>query len=411
VAAAVGAALLSAWPAAGQDGTDYRALFEQVWKTVDENFYEPTFRGHDWRAIGGRYRAKVSTVRNDTEFERLVEAMLGELETSHLNLNPPRTSSASGVGIGASLRPLDGAPTVIEVAPLSDAQRKGLKPGDQIVGGREQLSGPVGSEASLSVRGCDGRVRALKVRREGAFWPPPQPAIGWRTLRTGPGRTLGYLRVDRFDDGQAEMADRAMADLKDTDGLVIDVRQNSGGNTSALRLGSYLTEGGERPVVALFARPWLEKLGRRVTAADVAAAPKTVGAYTTAAVFKAVEAGGGAAAFWAEDLGERRYRKPVVVLIGEDTGSAAEGFAWMVKLHTRARLVGRPTPGVLLSGETFDLPGGWKLTVPVSGIWGPRGEDFGDRGVTPAETVAFTRADLCAGRDPDLYRAMDILGR
>ena len=81
-----------------------------------------------------------------------------------------------------------------------------------------------------------------------------------------------------------------MAELQDTDGLVIDIRQNSGGNLSSLRLASYFMPPGDAPVVALFARPYLKALGHAPTADDVLRGPKIMGAYTTDAIRKAVKA-------------------------------------------------------------------------------------------------------------------------
>lgn len=394
-----------AWAA----GTDYPALFDQVWKTIDEGFYDPTFGGRDWRAIGDRYRARLPSIGDDKAFRSLADAMLGELKVSHLYLSPPSTSTASGVGIGVETREIGGARIVVEVAPLSDAWAKGLRPGDRLDGAPEALRGPLGTQARVAATACDGRARTLSVRRERAFWPPEKPGFTWRTIETGPGARFGYLRIDRFDDGAAEIADRAMADMANTRGLIIDVRRNSGGNASALRLASYFTQGGERSSFALFAQPWLKVLGRPVTAEDVLKGPKVVGAYTTEAIMKAVGDNKGAAVFYLEDLGAKRYAGPVVVLIGEDTGSAAEGFAWAMRAETSARLVGRKTAAALLSGDTVELIGGWKLTLPVQGIWGPDGRDYADKAVPPHELVPLTRADLCAGRDRDLERAMAVL--
>lgn len=390
--------------------TDYPVLFDAVWKTVDESFYDPTFGGRDWKAIGARYRARLGSVHDDKAFRALADGMLGELKVSHLYLVPPQTSQASGAGIGANTLEIGDLRTVIEVAPLSDAWRKGIRPGDVLTGPPEALRGPLGSTASVAVKGCDGKARTLQVRRESAFWPPARPAFSWTTIATRAGVRFGYMRIDRFDDGAAEMADQAMADLGKTQGIVIDVRHNSGGNVSAMRLGSYFTPDREMPVVALFAQPWLKALGRPVTAADVAAAPKIVGVYTTEGVMQAVGEHQGAAVFYTEALGAKRYAGPVVVLIGEDTGSAAEGFAWLMKLETKARLIGRPTAGALLSSDKFELPGGWTLTVPVQGLWGADGQDYRDKAVPPHELIPQARADLCAGRDPELERAMDLLG-
>jgi len=99
----------------------------------------------------------------------------------------------------------------------------------------------------------------------------------------------------------------------------------------------------------------------------------------------------------------------VILLIGENTGSAAEGFAWLMKLKTHAVLMGRRTAGELLSSEEFELAHGWKVVLPTAGIWGPDGENFGDKPVQPDFTVPTSRQDLCDGRDPAVEQAFDRL--
>ncbi|HEY3776667.1 MAG TPA: S41 family peptidase [Rhizomicrobium sp.] len=293
--------------------------------------------------------------------------------------------------------------------PLSDARAKGLRPGDRLLSPRATLCGEPGTAAELKVQNCAGKFRTLEVRREGAFWPPQHPGFEWRSVVPSPHRKIGYIKIDRFDDGAAELADRAMDELKDASALIIDVRSNNAGNFSAARLASYFMSGPLRIGVALFSRDYLEKLGHSVSAADVAAAPRVTGAYTDKAIFAALAAHHGGADLMMEDMGDRRYTRPVVVLIGEGTGSAAEGFAWMMHYFTKATLLGRKTAGALLSAETFDLPNGWKVTVPVQGLWGADGTDFRDRAVTPDVTVNWTRDELCSGRDPDIAEALKLL--
>lgn len=401
---AVLACLLSTSAAAG---TDYPMLFDKVWSTVDANFYDPGFHGADWKAIGARYRTELSGVKTDKEFEVLASAMLKEIGTSHLYLVPPQDSPASGAGIGIGFREMDGEVLVSEVTPLSDA---GLRLGDKLLTPRTALAGPIGSEAKGRVDTCGGKERDFLAHRIAAFWPPQHPAFEWWSAKIAPDKTIGYIRIDRFDDGAAPLADRAMTELKDTSALIIDIRNNSGGNASGFRLASYFLKG-EAPGFALFARPYLEKLGHKVTEADVLAAPKVTGAYTDAAIFAAVNAHKGAATFWSEDVGAMRYAKPVAILIGEDTASAAEGFAWAMRKVPGVTFIGHKTAGVLLSADRFALPGGWSLTVPVQGVWGGDGIDYLDRALSPDVSVKWTRADMCEGRDPDILAARKLLIR
>ena len=388
--------------------TPYARLFDQVWSTVDQNFYDPHFHGVDWAAMRERYRPRLKDVDTDPEFRALAAAMLKELKSSHLEIRAPSSATSAGVKPAVQLQELEGRRLVWSVAAASDAQAVGLRPGDALLSPDSAVYGPLGTTAQLKVSDCDGRERTLAVRRERAFWPLPRPSFQWSTVTAGPGKKIGYLRADRFDDGADALADQAMSDLADTSGLVIDIRNNSGGNMSAMRLASYFSQG-ERPAVVLLARPYLQALGRPVTKADLDAAPKVRRVYTTEAVFSAVAANKGGVVFLSEDMGAKRYGKPVVVLIGPDTGSAAEGFGWYMRLQTEAKLVGRPTAGALLSGQTFPLAGGWSLVAPVSGIWGPDGRNFGDQAVQPHHRVEWRREDLCRGRDPDMAKALELL--
>jgi carboxyl-terminal processing protease len=71
-------------------------------------------------------------------------------------------------------------------------------------------------------------------------------------------------------------------------------------------------------------------------------------------------------------------------------------------------LIGRVTAGELLSSETFEIGQGWSVVVPVHGLWGADGTDYGDRAVPPDREVSWTRDDLCSGRDPDLETALSL---
>ncbi|HEY1629886.1 MAG TPA: S41 family peptidase [Rhizomicrobium sp.] len=402
------AAALSGAAATDNTQPSYATVFDATWNTVNDNFYDPNFHGVDWKAVGDRTRAKLPGMTNDKQFEALVTAMLHEIGTSHIYIRPPSASKASGAGIGVHLREIDGQNVIADIAPLSDAHAQGLHAGDKLVSSRDALTGPLGERVTATFEDCTGHAHSVTLRHVGGFWPPPHPAFEWSMTKLGPHRNIGYIRIDRFDDGAAELADRAMAELKDTDALIIDVRANSGGNLSALRLASYFM-GAAQPAAALFARPYLQALGHGVTAADVTGAARVNGAYTDESIFAAVSAHRGAATFWSDDVGDRRYGKPVVVLIGGDTGSAAEGFAWAMRKAPMAKFVGRRTAGALLSAADFDLPGGWKLTVPVQGVWGANGTDYRDKAVDPDYAVRWSRADMCAGRDPDIAKALSLL--
>jgi carboxyl-terminal processing protease len=395
---AAAAAMLSA----GAAEPDYPAMIEALGKTVADNFYDPHMRGVDWPRVTRDYAARAKAVRDDAAFGQLATEMMRTLKASHTDISAPATSSPPS-------RPpivLEGN-VIVDVAELSHARAQGLRPGFRVLN-EPLLGGTLGSLAQVRVLDCAGVERTVPARREAALWPPPEPNFRWRQIRTAPGKTLGYIRIDAFGDDGAALADQAMDALKNTSGLVIDLRSNQGGNASALRLASYFTRE-QGPGLVLLGREYLQRLGRSPTAADARAAPPTFRAYTTAKVGEALAANGGAVAIWTEDLGTKRYEKPVVVLIGPETASAAEAFAWVMRLRTKAKLVGRRSQAALLSADRFEFAPGWRVRVPTAGVWAPDGADYGDRPIDPDVAVPVEPGALCEGRDPGLEQALALV--
>ena len=80
---AVTVASLLASPAAAQQGR-YGRLYEALWSTVNENYYDPHFRGTDWAARRERYRARASAADSDRAFLAVANEMLEQIHSSHL---------------------------------------------------------------------------------------------------------------------------------------------------------------------------------------------------------------------------------------------------------------------------------------------------------------------------------------
>lgn len=394
--------LIQSAPAQQVNRPSYAEVFEAVWQSVNDNFYDPAFGGVDWKAMRQRYSPEVAKVTDDAAFLEVVDRMLRELKVSHLYLRP---AQPSGSGLAVKTRTLGGKRIVYDIAPASDAMVAGVRIGDELL--TPVAAGPVGSQATIRVRRCDRSESERRVRRERAWWPPEYPSLRWRSIEKVPGRRIGYIKSGRFDDDAAPLIDSAMSELKDTAGLIIDLRDNSGGNLSALRLASYFIPE-PRMVVALLTRTYLNRLGSAPEQLDVGQLPRVSGAYTTEGIISAMKTNGGGAAFYSEKT-PYSYPGKVVVLVNSETGSAGEGFAWMMKGLRSVTLVGGSTAGVLLGGEPFNLPGSWTLTVPTHASWGPDGKRYVDRSVNPDVEVTWTRADLCEQRDPDIARALEIL--
>jgi len=101
---------------------------------------------------------------------------------------------------------------------------------------------------------------------------------------------------------------------------------------------------------------------------------------------------------------------PRVMLIDETAGSGGDLLPWMFRKLNMGTLVGRRTWGALVGILGFpDLMDGSSITAPNFGIWTPdEGWVVENQGVAPDIEVEQTPADVIAGKDPQLERAIQI---
>ena len=405
--------LLSFLTHAAQDASTqqqrYLKAFGAVWSAVNQQFYDPALLGVNWKAVGETYRARVPAVRDDASFVDLIRQMLHQLPSSHLGFRGPDASYDTS--IGALLRTIDGKDIVADVWLGTDAAQKGLKPGDMILSGEKELDGAWGSFAAVRMSTCDGQQKQLSIRREDYGAPFERPSVRWQLFEPSPTQKIGYMHIQHFEDDVAPVVDQAMSEMADTSTLIIDVRNNSGGNASYIRLVSYLTAE-PHMAFALLSRPYLNQFGYAPQKMDpkmMLRLPKITGAYTTDKIIAAFKDNDGGAAFYTEDLGSRRYHGKIIVLVNQETASAAEGFAAIMKQEPNVTLIGQPTAGAVVGAESFPIPGGWTLAVPTHSAWLGNGDMYRDETTTPNIVVPLTRADLCSGHDSVLNRALSMV--
>lgn len=292
----------------------------------------------------------------------------------------------------------------------TDAEQKGLKPGDRVLSSKKDLDGVWGSFAPVRISTCDGQQKQLSIRREDYEAPFERPSVRWQLFEPSPTQKIGYMHIQHFEDDVAPVVDQAMSEMADTSALIIDVRNNSGGNASYIRLVSYLTA---KPhmVFALLSRPYLNQFGdapEKMDSKMMLRLPMITGAYTTDKIITAFKDNNGGAAFYTEDVGSRRYHGKIIVLVNQETASAAEGFAAIMKQEPNVTVIGQPTAGAVVGAESFPIPGGWTLAVPTHSAWLGNGDMYRDEKTIPNILVPLTRADLCSGRDSVLNKALSL---
>jgi tricorn protease len=101
---------------------------------------------------------------------------------------------------------------------------------------------------------------------------------------------------------------------------------------------------------------------------------------------------------------------PKVMLIDETAGSGGDLLPWMFRKLKVGTLVGKRTWGGLVGVLGFPvLLDGGTITAPNLAIWDPEGGwVVENEGVPPDIEVEQTPADVIAGRDPQLDRAIEI---
>ena len=113
-------------------------------------------------------------------------------------------------------------------------------------------------------------------------------------------------------------------------------------------------------------------------------------------------------AWYVQPTGSRQYTKPIILLTSDDTFSAGETFTLAMKRLPHVRQVGISTYGAFSDRVERDMPNGWRFTVSVGEYRDHNGVSWEGRGLAPDVAVTNTAADLAAGHDLMLERAMQL---
>ena len=107
----------------------------------------------------------------------------------------------------------------------------------------------------------------------------------------------------------------------------------------------------------------------------------------------------------------------VIVLVDSESGSAAEMFARVVQLEKRGVVLGDRTAGAVMTARIFSHSVGlddarvfFGAMITVGDVRMSDGSSLEKIGVTPDYLTLPAPADLAAGRDPVLARAITMAG-
>ncbi len=384
---------------------EMRDVFLQVWGTYSNNYYDPFFHGVDMPALRAKYASLAADCQTKPELYDLVNDMIRELRSSHIQLRPPAPSENVVTGsLAADLaRGEDGSLRVARVEAGGPADQAGLKPGEILVAAGETELGPHADldrlltgdasagipEVKLTVRDAKGATREVAVRgiaraalRELKY--ENQTAWRKRLVRERSAGRLAYFHIRAMT--QTEVARLRTAIEKEFPGaeaLVLDERDGVGGLA-------------HRPICSLLDSTAADRLNR-----DPACFTRTRSGAGTPDRYGPGPGGGRHAG--------KSWDRPVVMIQNEISRSDKEILPHTFRHLGIGYLVGMPTAGGVIGGSEWTLQDGSRITVSMQGWFTAAGRNMEGWGVPPDFRVPETHEDLHAGRDAQLEKAVEVV--
>lgn len=300
--------------------------------------------------IDDQYVDKVNT---DSLVEKAIPQILAELDPHSVYISAADAQRAeeelkgSFSGIGVEFIIQNDTICVQNVIKNGPAEKAGVRAGDKIVtlDGRPFVGKSVTNEVAMrNLKGAAGSKVRLGLRRYGQA-KPVQVNITRGEIPTKSvtaaymlDEQTGYIRIKNFADNTYPEFLIALADLtnKGFDRLVIDLRDNTGGwlQSSVMLANEFLPKG----------RLIVYTQGRKSPRQDY------------------------------RSDGKGAYQKiPLVVLINEESASAAEIFAGAMQDNDRATIVGRRSFGKGLVQQPIPFSDGSMIRLTIARYYTPSG--------------------------------------
>jgi len=374
---------------------EWKQIFTEAWRINRDYFYDPNMHGVDWKAKRDKYAPLLDHVATRSDLNRVMQWMSSELSVGHHNVGGGDSAEES--------RPIPG--------------------------------GLLGADYDIA----NGRYRFKKVYG-GLNWNPQL-----RSPLTEPGvnvRTGEYLLAVNGRDLRPPA--NLFASFENTSGKIVEITVGPNPDGSGSRTVQVVPVANE---AALRNRDWVDGNLRKVEEATKGRVAyvyvpntSTAGhtyfkryfypqAHKDAIIVDERFNGGGQVADYYIDILQRplvsywamRYgadlktpmasiQGPKAMLIDETAGSGGDLLPWMFRKFKVGPIIGKRTWGGLVGILGFPvLMDGGGITAPNLAIWTEDGWVVENEGVPPDIEVEQTPADVIAGRDPQLERAIAVV--
>lgn len=371
---------------------EWAQMFDEVWRSYRDLFYDPNLHGLDWPALRKQYGDLVKSAVSRRDVNWAIGELIGEVNASHTyvsggDVEPPRRRAIGLLGVDWRLengayriaRFIEGAPWDIEARSPLAQPGVNVKAGDYVLA----VNGiPIDTtkEPYAAFEGLSGVTVRLTVNdkptTDGARQVLVDTLASEARLRNlewieanrkrvdeASGGRIGYIFVpDTSTNGQNELVRQFASQIR-KQGLIIDERFNGGG-----QLPDRFIEQMNRQLVNRIAT----RHGQPMTQPSVT------------------------------------HYGPKVMLINGWAGSGGDAFPYFFKTMKVGPIIGERTWGGLIGpavGHT--LVDGGSFTAPPGRIYGPDGTWFAEgHGVEPDIPVVDDPGEMAKGRDPQLETAI-----
>jgi len=385
-----------------------------LWLEAKDNFVYFDHLSADWNKTYLDYLPLVLNTKSTAEYYRVLMTFYAQLKDGHTNVYPPQAISAdfysrppmrteliegrvfvsqvfsdslqkSGIIPGLEVIKIDSVPVIPYAEKNVRPYQSSSSPQDMDV--REftyaLLSGPANRPIIFELKGRDGKLFTKVVARSGYRDAKYLNSVVYQTIGN-----IGYLQVNDFENQSInKIVDSLFKnEISKTKGLVIDLRYNGGGSDGI----------GFNIIKKLTNKPF------KVSASKII---KYLGRPGSELEWEKYEPWEG------QPDGKIFYDKPVMVLIGPRTFSAAEDFVVVFDYMKRGKLIGSATGGSTGQPLGFDLPGGGTARVCSKKDTYPDGKEFVGIGIMPDITVKKMISDLLNGTDADKNTAVKLLDK
>lgn len=371
-------------------------VFRSICDLTEDNYYKPGEALEKWLRECRRQAARVRSNAPAAEVVDQIQDLMGLMNVSHFMIYSPQEDKklwqGRAVDTGIRSRYVEEHLIIYRVFKDSPAEKAGLRAGDEIIEieGATQVT-PWGAQNRSGtftyIRGDDTRstkVEGVELNVDGG------PSL------TRLNATTGLLEIPSFRSEFFRDWNDLHKRFNGFNHLIVDLRENAGGNFVAM-LRALSTFHCGVISAGILERP--RKEGEDKPAFD----DIMEDAYQISELEKY------------RSLGLMTYDRygcfkgKVTVLIGSDTSSVSEIFAYSLSRRPNSRVWGQPSAGDVVLAVWYDLPAlgrGYSVSIPEAVYLTPEKDELENRGVAPQREIFYNLAQARSGRDTMIVEAL-----